>query len=328
MKIQEFFYLQKSDRKVVVFIIFLAVAALTGVYFLGKSNGTGVMDGQDSIVNATNNGKLPDGDVPAMEYYETESGRQAELFPFDPNTADSIELKRLGLLYWQIRNIYKYRSKGGIYRSPQDFARLYGLTRKQYLALEPYIVISDDFLPASSLASVQAYHEQKVAERQRAHEAYEQYKKEDAYKPYKEYDRDTIRYPLKIKVGEHINLATADTTMLKKVPGIGSGWAKAIVNYGQRLGGYVEVGQLKEIEGFPEEALPYFEVRNAHTQKINVNKLSLSQLRKHPYINFYQARHIMDYRRLKGNLTSLQQLHLLKDFPPEAIKRLEPYVSY
>ena len=81
------------------------------------------------------------------------------------------------------------------------------------------------------------------------HEAYEAYKQNDAYKPYKKYDRDTIRYPIKIKLGEHINLACADTTMLKKVPGIGSGWAKAIVGYGERLGGYVAVGQHERDRG-------------------------------------------------------------------------------
>ena len=116
--------------------------------------------------------------------------------------------------------------------------------------------------------------------------------------------------------------------MLKKIPGIGSGWARAIVSYGQRLGGYVSVGQLKEIEGFPKESLPFFKVVHPQTQKMNLNKLSVAQMRRHPYINFYQARAIYDYRRLKGKITSLTQLRLHKDFPPEAIERLGPYVTF
>ena len=133
---------------------------------------------------------------------------------------------------------------------------------------------------------------------------------------------------MKLKAGEHINLVTADTTQLKKVPGIGSGWARAILNYGKRLGGYVAVGQLQEIEGFPEESLPYFSIANPQTEKINLNTATLAQLRKHPYVNFYQAKAICDYRRLKGKLTNLSQLHLLKDFTPEAIERLRPYVAF
>ena len=129
-------------------------------------------------------------------------------------------------------------------------------------------------------------------------------------------------------MGEHINLACADTTMLKKVPGIGSGWAKAIVGYGERLGGYVAVGQLKEIEGFPVESLPFFEVRNAHTKQLNLNTLSVSQLRRHPYINFYMARQIAEYRRLKGKLISLSQLPIAQGFPTRRIERLQPYVCF
>jgi DNA uptake protein ComE-like DNA-binding protein len=59
-----------------------------------------------------------------------------------------------------------------------------------------------------------------------------------------------------------------------------------------------------------------------------VNKVALQQLRRHPYINFYRAKAIMDYRRLHGNLKSLQDLRLSKDFPPEVIERLTPYVSF
>ena len=59
-----------------------------------------------------------------------------------------------------------------------------------------------------------------------------------------------------------------------------------------------------------------------------MNKLTLQQLRRHPYINFYRAKAIMDYRRLHGNLKSLQDLRLSKDFPPEVIERLNPYVTF
>jgi len=101
-----------------------------------------------------------------------------------------------------------------------------------------------------------------------------------------------------------------------------------IVSYGERLGGYVAVGQLKEIEGFPVESLPFFEVRNAQTKRLNLNTLSLSQLRRHPYITFYMARQIVEYRRLKGRLSSLSQLRLLKEFPADVIERLQPYVCF
>ena len=229
-------------------------------------------------------------------------GQKAELFPFDPNTADSTRLLRLGLRPWQVRNIYNYRAKGGIYHKPSDFARLYGLTRKQYLAMEPYIRISDDYRPAS-----------------------EMFEKHDEMA---RNERDTVMYPHKIQTFERISLNAADTGVLKKVPNIGSYFARQIVNYRNRLGGFYSLQQLLEIEDFPEESLKYMSIPDGDIKKINLNQLTLNQLKRHPYINFYMAREIVDYRRLKGPLHSLNDLCLLKDFSADVIKRLEPYVEF
>ena len=323
MNLKSIFYLHRSDRKVLLLLLLFIVGSIGLIIFVGNQTTETSAVKSDSISKNKPTSFSCKEQLPTVE---TAEGKH--LFPFDPNTATAEELQQLGLAPFQVRNIIKYRSKGGVYHSPMDFARLYGLTRKQYRALEPYITIGDDYEPASTLASVQAYIAQKEADKQAAHAAYEAYKAQNTYKPNKGNDRDTLRYPLKLKVGEHINLVTADTTQLKKIPGIGSGWARAILNYGKRLGGYVAVGQLQEIEGFPEESLPYFSIANPQTEKINLNTATLAQLRKHPYVNFYQAKAICDYRRLKGKLASLSQLHLLKDFTPEAIERLRPYVAF
>lgn len=314
-KFKDLFYMRKSDRKVVLFFLVVGTAALLTVMFLGSDNGEVTpVSSQDSLTPKKNIDYFND-----FSDENVENGRPVELFPFDPNTADSVELRLLGLKQWQIRSLYHYRQKGGVFHRPQDFARLYGLTAGQYRMLEPYIKIGDDFRPASELAEIRQYEEERQLET---------FRRQDSYKPYKEYDRDTLKYPVKLKPGERIDLASADTTMLKKVPGIGSGWAKAIVYYGKRLGGYVHVGQLKEIDGFPEESLPYFQISSTHIDKLKINELSVEKMRRHPYINFYQARAINDFRRLKGKIKNLDQLRLLKDFPPEAIERLRPYVEY
>ena len=323
MNLRSIFYLHRSDRKVLLLLLLFIVGSIGLIIFVGNQTTETLTVKTDSISK-----NKPTSFFRKAQLPEVDTAEGKHLFPFDPNTATAEELQQLGLAPFQVRNIIKYRSKGGVYRSPMDFARLYGLTRKQYRELEPYITIGDDYEPASTLASVQAYIAQKEADKQAAHAAYEAYKAQNTYKPNRGNDRDTLRYPLKLKAGEHINLVTADTTQLKKIPGIGSGWARAILNYGKRLGGYVAVGQLQEIEGFPEETLPYFSIANPQTEKMNLNTATLAQLRKHPYVNFYQAKAICDYRRLKGKLTNLSQLHLLKDFTSEAIERLRPYVAF
>lgn len=224
-----------------------------------------------------------------------------KLSAFDPNTADSTLLLSLGLQPWQVRSIYRYRAKGGIYRQPSDFARLYGLTVKQYKELLPYIHISDEYKPAAEV-----------------------YGRTDAVRS----GRDTLRYPVKLQPGQYVTLDDADTASLRKVPGIGRYYASRIVRYRNDLGGYVSVAQLSEIEGIPEAALPYFRVTGGAVRKLNLNRLTLNELKHHPYINFYQARRIIDYRRLKGPLHSIDDLRLLKDFSQRDIDRLRPYVEF
>ena len=245
--------------------------------------------------------------------YAVPPSQQPECFYFDPNTADSTELLRLGLQPWQVRNIYRYRAKGGVYRKKEDFARLYGLTVKDYRRLEPYIRISEDYLPASTLVGGKG----DINDRN--------YRD---YNNYSTYKKDSLRYPVKIRKGEHVVLNIADTAMLRQVPGIGAYYAKEIVRYGKWLGGYVSVDQLDEIDNFPEEAKKYFVIEKSDPQKLNVNKLTLQQLRRHPYINFYQAKAIVDYRRLHGDIKSLRDLRFSSDFTDEDIRRLEPYIAY
>ena len=143
-------------------------------------------------------------------------------------------------------------------------------------------------------------------------------------------ERDSVvaHHKVKIRKGEYVVLNTADTTALKTVPGIGPYFARKIIQYGERLGGYVSVDQLDEIEDFPLDAKDYLTIENPFPKKLNVNKLPLNDLKRHPYINYYQARAITDYRRLHGPIKSLNDLRLSKDFPTEAIDRLTPYVEF
>lgn len=93
------------------------------------------------------------------------------------------------------------------------------------------------------------------------------------------------------------------------------------------MGGFHKKEQVLEIEGIPPSILNYLEVQG-DVQKIEVNKLSVNQLRKHPYINFYQAKAIWDYRQKYGKIKDINQLALLNEFQPEDIERLSPYIAY
>ena len=118
---------------------------------------------------------------------------------------------------------------------------------------------------------------------------------------------------MKYAEGTVIELNHADTVQLKRIPGIGRGLARMIVAYRQRLGGFVSVDQLQEI--------PHLEA--------SVNKwFRLDRLRSHPYMDFYKAKAILEYRRKYGKIKGLSQLSLWKEFSEKDLKRLAPYLSF
>lgn len=291
--------MNRNDRLILIITMLVGTLVLIGIFLLGgeRPEDAQMRNGNGEV---RKNGRY----IP----YDEGLSPSKESFYFDPNTADSTQLLRLGLQPWQVRNIYRYRAKGGVYRKKEDFARLYGLTVKDYRRLEPYIRISEDYLPASTLV--------------------ENARRTSFPSSTSNYKKDSLRYPVKIREGEHVVLNTADTSMLRKVPGIGAYYAKEIVRYGKWLGGYVHVSQLDEIDNFPKEAKKYFVITDPHPQKLSINKLTLQQLRRHPYINYYQAKAIVDYRRLHGDIKSLRDLRFSSDFTDEDIRRLEPYIAY
>ena len=231
----------------------------------------------------------------------------------------------------------------------REFVYLKKSDRKVILTLLGVIVIAlvviffaggsnetNELLPADTMAQKREYRDSFRRKPYNTHTVYVRTKvvyRDTAYRRGKALpdvvnDSAVARYQVKIKPGEHIDLNSADTVMLKTVPGIGSFFARKIVQYGERLGGYVSVDQLDEIEGFPLDSKEFFVIGNPSPNKLRINHLSLNELKKHPYINFYQAREITDYRRIHGPLKSLSDLRLSKDFPPDVIARLQPYVEF
>lgn len=321
---KDFFYLQRNDRQAIFVLLGCLIVCTALIIVIGKLS----PNKEDSSIQTAER-NIPDStqvNENKPKYYKVD-GVAHELFPFDPNTADSTQLLKLGLQAWQVRSIYKYRAKGGIFREPSDFARLYGLTKRQYEVLAPYIIIGEDFRPATDYYG-QNYNHGKYANSNRPSYVDTHSSSTNSGNVNNSQEGKLFNYPHKLKPGEHISVNTSDTTELMKIPGIGSYYAKTIIRYREQLGGFYSIDQLREINDFPESALPFIKVNPGEIKKININQLSLNQLRRHPYINFYQAKAICDYRRLKGPLKSLEDLKLSKDFPPDEIKRLQPYICF
>jgi competence ComEA-like helix-hairpin-helix protein len=141
--------------------------------------------------------------------------------------------------------------------------------------------------------------------------------------PKKEYVK-VFKYP----EGTQIDVNSADTIELKKIPGIGSGIAGSIVRYRERLGGFYALNQLEEVKHVTPDLLKWFKLENDSVRKVEINKAGLDKLRAHPYLNFYQAKIIIEHRRTKGAIKSLSQLALYEEFAEKDLNRLSAYISF
>ena len=51
-------------------------------------------------------------------------------------------------------------------------------------------------------------------------------------------------------------------------------------------------------------------------------------MRNHPYMNFYQAKAIMEHRRRFGKIKSLSDISLYTEFTRKDLERLSPYIDF
>ena len=315
---------RKTDRNAILLLILIVVVVVVTFPLLGEREDASTLPSQLRSGLAKNRHSV----TQKPQYYAQKQDATGELFYFDPNTADSTQLLRLGLRPWQVRNIYKYRAKGGRYRQKEDFALLYGLTLEQYRRLEPYIRIKPE---AMARDVINGNGNVNGNENANGNANGNGFREAPTIRP-TGYDnkKNTVNVPVPVKKltqGEFVDINTADTAELKRIPGIGSYFARRIVELRQRRQAFVSPEELLSIRNFPETALTYMTASH-NFAKIHINQSSLQQLKAHPLINYTQATDILRYRRLNGNIRSVNDISNLPSFTPEQLARLKPFLLF
>lgn len=300
---RDWFTFSRQDRRAIILLAALIVVAVVLLWTkpMWHREEATVLLGTDSVAIRL---ASPNPQQPIVKI---------EPRPFNPNTADSLELLSVGLPPRVARNILRYRKAGGEFRRPEDLARIYGLHDSVFARVRPYVAIPQPtgLSRGESLADVPEPLPIMLPSdtMQREH-------------PYAEYMR------AKYKPGQFVDLNRADTSELMKIPGIGPVYAKMIVDYRERLGGYHSIVQLRDLEVLPEDLGDWVHVSTPPAAMLNVNRLSLTQLRSHPYLSFYQAKAIVELRKREGHIRSARQLLFLDEFSETDIERLTPYLSF
>ena len=302
---KDFFYYSRSERRAVYFLLFLIALLLVAIIFYSKRDNAS----SDLVENSAEVDSFLADVKKVKEHSAKESKddcsdahRTGLFFEFDPNSSDSIELSRLGLPSYVVKNVLKYRAKGGRFKTSASFSKIYGLTPELFAELEPYIRIPEQL---------------SARKRKQVFPKTDSIRIESHQQPFDKYSE-----------GTKVNVNIADTIELKKIPGIGSVIARNIVAYRQRLGGFYDLEQLLEVRFFTPELLEWFVLGDSQVNQLRINRESLDKLLAHPYLNFYQAKIIVEHRKKRGEIKSLSQLSLYEEFTEKDLKRLSAYFSF
>ena len=136
----------------------------------------------------------------------------------------------------------------------------------------------------------------------------------------------------KAKLTIPVALNTADSAKLTTIYGIGPAFARRIIKYRERLGGFNSKRQLKEVYGLDEEK--YAEISGqvtvdpGHLKKININTATFDDLKRMPYLTFKQMNAIIQYRVQHGNYTSAEGLKEIVILNDNTIDKLKPYIVF
>ena len=240
-------------------------------------------------------------DRPVREFgtgqYETPI--EIKLIPFDPNNASESALLSLGLDKNTVKNVLKYREKGGKFYKKEDLKRIYGFSDLDYLRIENYIQLTENHTVTNynSITNVQ----------------------NDLKK------NETIKIPSIIDV----NQATSEQWL--QLRGIGATFAARIIEQREKLGGFASLDQLKEIHGLPDSTFrnitPYLKFSTTIYRKISVNKANYETI-THPYLTRKQVDVIVRFRLNHGSYKNIEDLKKTGVLTNETLEKLKPYLIF
>lgn len=128
-----------------------------------------------------------------------------------------------------------------------------------------------------------------------------------------------------------VNLNGGSHEEFERIRGIGSYFSKKIIDYRERLGGYIHKEQLLEI--WKIDLVKYQEIEefiyfgSEPVEKISINKASVEMLSKHPYINYKMANSIVKMRAQSGDYKEVKEIRRSKLIDEVTFVKIKPYLS-
>ncbi|HCY42315.1 MAG TPA: hypothetical protein DHV48_13325 [Prolixibacteraceae bacterium] len=353
--VQDYFTFSRNERKgiTILLVIIFILAIANKVIFYFETPGKIDIVLLDSARNEMN---LP-------ENSNNTEASTTTLFMFNPNTISDEALDSLSLHAGIKRNILKFREKGGKFYAEADFRKIYGVTDSIFNEVRPFlffdnkpdrqahaIITSELFSFDPNTATDNDFIRLGFTEKQvRTIRNYKSKggnfrSKADFLKIYgisetqkvelDDYiaipERETVKTESVIKTAViQIEINTADSIDLMKLPGIGEKLSKRIVKYRDLLGGFHTIAQLKEVYGLSEQVIQRIEgmikIDLGKIKKVDLNFAEWNELARHPYIQKNRAQQIVKFRTKYGSIHEPSVLRDSMILSIEEYARLKPY---
>ncbi len=208
------------------------------------------------------------------------------LFYFNPNTLNDNGWISLGLSEGKLKVLRNYQIKGGYFKQKEDLKRCYAIGDSFYLKIKDFIDIP------------------KISKK-------------------------TIKESEPIIRKQLIELNQADSLELLSIKGVGPFYAKQILKYRNELGGFISYKQFAEIWGLENLNIKKLKsqsrIDSIYISKRNINSLTFDELRIHPYINYKEAKIIVNFRKQHGDFQSIKDIQKIKLITPEIFRKIAPY---
>ena len=132
--------------------------------------------------------------------------------------------------------------------------------------------------------------------------------------------------------GQKIDLNLATQQELKKVNGIGDIYSKRIIDYRNKLGAYTNDIQLNDIYGLDYQVinniLNEFTVKTPkEIIKMNLNKVTASDIATIPGISFELAKKIWEYRILNERIYNFSELGKIEGLTERKLQGIQLYLK-
>ena len=367
-----FAYAAKKDKRQVLTLIVLILAALFSARFFQKAfAGSGVTvsgDEQDAFnqrlteLDEIYRQKIMSDTLNRLDRYIVNRYDTLELFKFNPNTAGEEELKKLGLTDKQIVNLLNFRKNGGVFKTAEDFRKLYGLRTMQFNFLRDFLTfesenktveskVKKDSLPDKyfvfdpnfmtredmykmgfSTKQIEAFMKLRdgngrkfYVKKDFADVFFIDSKKYNELEKYIKIDLDRLFDGKKMF---DLNLAGEDELV---EAGLTHGEALDVVKFRNDIGYFYAPWQLSDCIKYDRANKvkdKFYTCQSVVLKKINLNTISEDELKKHPYFTDFQVKKIMEHSSGGKVFKHIADLQALSAFSDKDLKKLQHYLVF